>query len=92
LEGECYALIWGVMHFQQFLDKNHFTLRTYHKPLEWLAIILDAYGQSRFWINMLQDFKFKILDRLGSKHSNVDAFSWNLVGNAKFDEDFLEEI
>jgi len=41
---------------------------------------------------MLQDFKFKILDRLGSKHSNVDAFSWNLVGNAKFDEDFLEEI
>jgi hypothetical protein len=34
MEGECYALIWGVMHFQQFLHRNHFTLKTYHKPLE----------------------------------------------------------
>jgi len=24
MEGECYALIWGVMHFRQYLYKNHF--------------------------------------------------------------------
>jgi hypothetical protein len=26
MEGECYALIWGIMHFRQYLHKNHFTL------------------------------------------------------------------
>ncbi len=40
MEGECYALIWGVMHFRQYLHMKHFILRTDHKPLEWLAIDL----------------------------------------------------
>jgi hypothetical protein len=53
MEGKSYALIWGIMHFQQFLHKNHFTLKIDHKPLEWLAMVLDAYGQRGCWINML---------------------------------------
>ncbi len=74
-EGGSYALIWGVMHFQQFLHRNNFTLKIGHKSLEWLAIVLDAYGWKGRWINMLQDFTFKILHWLGSKHSNVDALN-----------------
>jgi hypothetical protein len=35
MEGESYALIWGIMHFFQFLYCNHFALRTDHKLLEW---------------------------------------------------------
>jgi hypothetical protein len=31
MEGECYALIWGIMHFRQHLHKNHFIMRTDHK-------------------------------------------------------------
>jgi len=34
MEGECYALGWGVMRFRQYLYHNHFTFRTNHKPLE----------------------------------------------------------
>ncbi len=80
------------MHFQRFLHRNNFTLKIGHKPLEWLAIVLDAYGWKGRWINMLQDFNFKILHRLGSKHSNVDALNQNPMGSAKFDEEFKEEI
>jgi hypothetical protein len=80
------------MHFPQILHQNHFILSTDHKPLEWLATMLDAYGRRGRWIDMLQDFNFKILHRLGSKHSNVDALSRNLVGGTKKDEDFFEEI
>ncbi len=61
MEGECYALIWGIMHFKQYLHRNHFTLRTDHKPLEWLAMVSDAHGKKGRWIDMLQDFSFKIL-------------------------------
>jgi hypothetical protein len=27
MEGKCYALVWGVMHFCQYLYYNHFTLK-----------------------------------------------------------------
>jgi hypothetical protein len=50
-------------------------LRTYHKPLEWLAIVSDAYGRRGRWITMLRDFQFKIIHQVGSKHLNVDVLS-----------------
>ncbi len=53
MECECYTLIWGIMHYRQYLKKNHFTLRTDHKPFEWLAIVLDTYKRKGKWINML---------------------------------------
>ncbi len=53
MEGECYALIWGVMHFKQYLHKNHFVLRTNHKLLEWLATVSDAHGRRGRWVDML---------------------------------------
>jgi hypothetical protein len=92
MEGECYALIWGIMHFRQYLHKTHFILRTDHKPLEWLVTVSDAHGRRGRWIDMLQDFSFKILHRPGMKHTNVDALSRNPVGEAKDDDDFSEEI
>jgi len=92
MEGECYALIWGVMHFRQYLHRTHFILRTNHKPLEWLATVSDAYGRRGRWIDMLQDFSFKIIHRPGMKHTNVDALSRNSVGIATDDDDFNLEI
>jgi hypothetical protein len=61
MEGECYALIWGIMHFRQYLHRNRFTLRTDHKPFEWLATMSDASGRRGRWIHLLQDFDFKIV-------------------------------
>jgi hypothetical protein len=92
MEGECYALMWGVMHFRQYLHMKHFILCTDHKPLEWLATVSDAHGRRGRWVGMLQDFSFKIVHRLGLMHTNVDALSRNLVGSAADDNDFGEEI
>jgi len=63
-----------------------------HKPLKWLAIVLDAYIRRGRWISMFHNFHFKIVHRIGVKHSNVDALSRNLVGKHKTDEDFGNEI
>jgi hypothetical protein len=62
------------------------------KPLEWLVMILDAYGRWGKWIDMLQDFDFKIIHKVGSKHGNVDALNHNLVSFATKDEDFVTKI
>jgi hypothetical protein len=92
MEGECYALIWGIMHFRQYLHRTHFTMRTDHKPLEWLATISYANGRRGRWIDMLQDFSFKIFHRPEMKHTNVDVLSRNPVGEARDDDNFCEEI
>ncbi len=36
---------------------------------------------------MLQDFDFKIMHRLKSKHMNVDVLNCNLMGDSNEDED-----
>jgi len=92
MEGECYALIWGILHFRQYLHRTHFTLRTDHKPLEWLATVSDAHGRRGKWIDMLQDFSFKIVHRLSMRHANADALSRNPVGQAADDDVFHQEI
>ncbi len=92
MEGECYALIWGIMHFRQYLHKNHFILRIDHKPLEWLMTVLGVHGKRGRWIDMLQEFCFKILHQPRLNHINVDALSRNPVGPATYDDDFSEEI
>ncbi len=92
MEGECYALIWGVMHFRQYLHRTHFILRTNHKPLERLATVSDAFGRRGRWIDMLQDFSFKIIHRPGMKHTNADALSRNPMGIVADDDDFNLEI
>jgi len=92
MEGECYALVWGILHFRQYLHRTHFTLRTNHKPLEWLATVFDAHGRRGRWIDLLQDFNFKIVHRAGLRHANADALSRNPMGQAVDDEDFRQEI
>jgi len=50
--------------------------------------MLDAYGRRGQWINMLQDFNFKIVHHVRLKHGNVNAWSRNLVNNVDEDEEF----
>jgi hypothetical protein len=59
MEGECYALIWGIMDLRQYMHRNHFILKTLHKPLEWLATMLDVHDRRVRWIDMLQDLVSK---------------------------------
>jgi hypothetical protein len=52
----------------------------------------DAHGKMGYLVNMLQDFSFKIIHKVGGKHTNVDTLSRNLVGMPKEDEDFQAKI
>jgi len=92
MEGECYALIWGIMHFWQYLYQASLLVMIDHKPLEWLVTIFDSFGKRGRWISMLQDFNFKIVHRARTRHVNADALSCNPVGSHDEDEDFWVEI
>jgi hypothetical protein len=66
-------------------------LKNDHKPLEWLVIVSNTYGKRGIFINMLQEFCFKILHRVGFKHINVDVLNQNAVDVIE-DEDSRDEI
>jgi hypothetical protein len=68
MEGEWYTLIWAVMHFRQYLGHIHIILSLDCKLLEWLLTVLDAHGRRGHWVDMLQDFSFKIIHMTGGKH------------------------
>jgi hypothetical protein len=44
------------------------------------------------WINTLQDFNFKIVHKVGFRHTNVDALSRNLIDVIEANEDLIDEI
>jgi hypothetical protein len=92
MECECYALIWGMMHFWQYLYQASLVVKIDHKPLEWLAIVFDPFCRRGRWISMLQNFNFKIVHRVGARHANADALSHNPVGSHDENEDFGVEI
>jgi len=88
MEGECYAFIWGIMHFRQFLYQTCFLLQIDHKPLEWFIIVFDANKRP----SMLHDFHFKIVHWPGSKQFNVDVLNKNPMFVYEDNEDFQVEI
>jgi hypothetical protein len=47
----------------------------------------NVYERKGKWISMLQDFDFKIIHMLRSKHTNVNALSCNLMGGSNTNED-----
>ncbi len=75
-----------------FIYRNHVTLWIDHKPLEWFVTILDVYGRRGRWINTLQDFCFKIIHHVGSKHMNVDALSHNPINFVEENKDLRNDI
>jgi hypothetical protein len=92
MEGECYVLIWGRMHFRQYFYQASFVVKTNHKPLEQLAIGFDPFGGRGKWTSMLQEFNFKIVHKTRARHANDDALNCNLIDSHDEDEDFGMEI
>ncbi len=65
----------GYLTLQAILAQDSFHVEKNHKPLEWLATVSDANGRRGKWIDLLQDYNFKIVHRPRARHANVDALS-----------------
>jgi len=56
------------------------------------VIVLDVMESRARWINMFQNFNFKILHSTCDKHGNVDASSHNRIDEAKDEEENKSSI
>ena len=78
IEKECLAIVWAVRKFRHYLIGAHFTVRTDHKPLEWLESSKTSKSRSQrleHWSLELRAFDFDIIHLPGCNNLNADALS-----------------
>lgn len=72
---ELLAMVTFVKKFRQYLLGRHFLIRTDHAALQWLRRTPEPIGQQARWLEILEEFDFRVEHRAGSLHNNADSMS-----------------
>lgn len=72
---EMLAIVHYLKAFRQYLLGVPFVLRTDHAALQWLRRTPRPIGQQARWLTIVEEFRFEIQHRAGSRHQNADAMS-----------------
>ncbi|CAG2246897.1 unnamed protein product [Mytilus edulis] len=91
-EQEMLALVSAVAYFHVYLVTNKFTIYTDHKALTWLQTIKHTNSRLIRWALKLQEYKFDVIHRLGSRNQNCDALSRRNYETQLENSDSLTEI
>ena len=72
---ELLAVVHFIHLFHPHLLGKEFILRTDHGSLTWLTNFREPEGQLARWLERLQEYTFKVINRRERKHNNADALS-----------------
>ena len=72
---ELLACVTFIQQFRHYLLGQEFDLRTDHNSLRWLFSFKEPQDQLARWLEVLAQYRFRILHRAGTKHGNADALS-----------------
>ena len=81
---ELLAIVKAVGHFHNYLLGAEFLIRTDHASLTWLLQMKNPEGQVARWMELLQQYEFKIKYREGKFHGNADALSRRPCSDCKY--------
>jgi len=72
---ELLAIVCYTKTFRQYLLWKKFVIRTDHSALQRLRTTPEPIGQQARWCEILEEFDFQIVHKLGRLHGNADAMS-----------------
>ena len=80
IDKEALAIVFGVKHFHQYLFGRPFTIKSDHKPLQYLlgenkGIPSMASARVQRWALTLSAYNYKVQYVPGRDHANADVFS-----------------
>ena len=75
VEKECYAIVWGINRFKEYLYGKEFVLQTDHMPLKFLCGMKNKNDRLIRWILSLQPYKFVIEYIKGTDNVCADMIS-----------------
>ena len=68
---ELLAVVYGLRTYKQYLLGRPFVVRTDHAALQWLRQTSEPLGQQARWLAFLEQFKFDVVHRAGSRQGNA---------------------
>jgi len=63
-EGECFAVVWVIIHFKPYFYDTNFTLYTNHQPIKWLMTNDKLTSKLVRWALIFQKYEFKVFTDL----------------------------
>jgi hypothetical protein len=60
-EGECFVVVWVVIHFRPYFYGTNFTLYINHQPIKWLMTNDKLTSKLTRWAFILQEYEFKVI-------------------------------
>ena len=75
IEKECFAVVWGIQKFHQYLYGREFVLETDHQPLTYLNKSKTDNSRLMRWALQLQPYRFRIVAIKGSDNVGADYLS-----------------
>ena len=75
IERECYAIVWAIQRFKEYLLGREFILQTDHLPLAYLRNMKNKNDRLMRWALSLQPFAFHVQYIKGSDNIGADMLS-----------------
>ena len=75
VEKECLAVVWALQTLNIYLYGREFILQTDHQALYWLNRMQTKNARLTRWCLFLQEWRFQIQYRKGTRNGNADALS-----------------
>ena len=75
IERECYAIVWAIQKFREYLLGREFVLQTDHLPLSYLNDMKNKNDRLMRWALSLQPFAFHVQYIKGSDNIGADMLS-----------------
>ncbi len=60
-KGQCFAIVWAVIHFRPYLYGTKFILYTNYQPIKWMMTNDKLTGKLVCWALILQEYEFKVI-------------------------------
>ena len=75
IEKELLAVVWGTKYFRPYLYGRKFTIKSDHKPLQWLHNLKEPNSKLQRWKVKLEEFNFDMEYLSGRENKVADALS-----------------
>jgi hypothetical protein len=75
VERECYAVVWAINHFDNYLDAQQFELIVDNHALCYLFSLKTPNSKLTSWAIQVQDRNMSIKFKPGKQHCDVDCLS-----------------
>jgi len=60
-EGECFVVVWVIIHFKPYIYGTNFTLYTNHQLIKWLMTNNELIGKLARLALILREYEFKVI-------------------------------